>query len=642
MAKKEVEVKGKMDVTEVKDGFKEIKEAANNAKEAASNSASGAKKDWMGLYDIFSGPIPRGIKSVVREFKNTQRQVDRTSKSFAALRTTLASLGIPLLVIAITALIDNLEAVTDWLGITSQANRDAKAAQEAHTDAVNEFTAANMASIQILRDNTQSLEQRQTALDNLSKSIEGIAELNLEEADSIEKINQAYERQQRLEGINAEIRERTSQLTEKQNELNDIGLKWFQFKQGALADERREEENRNEFLESEVLPITNDLLTLEQQRNEILRELAEEEKARKAAREAEAEAAKAAADALREEERRLESLEKLKSDIYGREEERRRMLGKTDHEQNLERLKIQEEGELARARELGASRDVLLMIEENFLAQRNDLIAEYEDRLNQTETQRREAEEAKRQADTEKRLAERERYLKEIDKLWEASTLNPENDEEARQRELDALAEKYDQQLALAEGNAKLMQALLQKNLEEVAAINKKYDDKEIAAEKAKQKELDDARKFAVDSTMDMLGTIGGLFERGSEAQKRLAVVEVLVNQAKAISNAIAGATAAAAATGPAAPFTLAGYIASMIASVVGGFMQVKNILSEANVDSGGIGQARGVSGPGITPTLTPQNVTATPGSSFRAYVVQSELQGMQNFQSDVSKRITL
>jgi hypothetical protein len=642
MAKKEVEVKGKMDVTEVKDGFKEIKEAANNAKEAASKSATGAKKDWMGLYDIFSGPIPRGIKSVVREFKNTQRSVDRTSKSFKALRSTLASLGIPLLVIAITTLIENLEAVTDWLGITSQANRDAKAAQEAHTDAVNEFAAANVASMEIIRDNTLSIEQRQIALDNLSKTIQGIAELNLEEADSIEKINEAYERQQRLEGLNAEIRERTTQLTEKQNELNEVGLPWYI----TIADKERErmvlEQRRHEFLESNVLPIANELLTLEQQRNQILLDLAEEEKQRKEAREAEAEAAKAAADALREEERRLESLEKLKSDINQREEERRRMLGKTDHEQNLERLKIQEEGELSRARELGASREVLTMIEENFLAQRNELIAEYEDRLNQTEAQRREAEEAKRKADDDKRLAERERYLKEIDKLWEASILNPENDEEARQRELDALAEKYDQQLALAEGNADLMVALRQKNREEVDAINKKYDDKEIADEKAKQKELDDARKFAVDSTMDMLGTIGGLFERGSEAQKRLAVVEVLVNQAKAISSAIAGATAAAAATGPAAPFTLAGYIASMIASVVGGFMQVKNILSEANVDGGGIGQARGVSGPGITPTLTPQNVTATPGSSFRAYVVQSELQGMQNFQSDVSKRVTL
>ena len=642
MAKKEVEVKGKMDVTEVKDGFKEIKEAANNAKEEASKSASGAKKDWMGLYDIFSGPIPRGFKMVVREFKNTRRQVDRTARSFKALRSALASLGIPLLITAITLLIDNLEAVTDWLGITSQANRDAKEAQEAHTDAVNEFASANSASIAILRDGNRTLEARQLALDNLSKSIEGIKDLNLEDADAIEKVNAAYERQMRLEGLNAEIRQRQSQLSEKQVELTEQESSWLDVLAGKSFAESAARRRAAQFTEEEIIPIEQSLISLEEERNNILKNLLDEEKERQAAREAEAEAAKAAAEALREEERRLESLEKLKSDIYQREEERRRLLGKTDHEQNLERLKIQEEGELARARELGASREVLLMIEENFLAQRNDLIAQYEDRLNQTEKQRRETEEAKRQADNEKRLAERERYLKEIDKLWEASTLNPENDEEARQRELDALAEKYDQQLALAEGNADLMVALRQKNREEVDAINKKYDDKEIADEKAKQKELDDARKFAVDSTMDMLGTISGLFERGSEAQKRLAVVEVLVNQAKAISNAIAGATAAAAATGPAAPFTLAGYIASMIASVVGGFMQVKNILSEANVDSGSVGQGRSVSGPGITPTLTPQNVTATPGSSFRAYVVQSELQGMQNFQSDVSKRVTL
>jgi hypothetical protein len=61
---------------------------------------------------------------------------------------------------------------------------------------------------------------------------------------------------------------------------------------------------------------------------------------------------------------------------------------------------------------------------------------------------------------------------------------------------------------------------------------------------------------------------------------KALAIFDVAMKQGQAIAAAIAGATAAAAATGAGAPFALAGYIASMIGTVVAGFGQVAGILS--------------------------------------------------------------
>ena len=54
------------------------------------------------------------------------------------------------------------------------------------------------------------------------------------------------------------------------------------------------------------------------------------------------------------------------------------------------------------------------------------------------------------------------------------------------------------------------------------------------------------------------------------------------VDTAKAISSTIAGAAAAAAAGGPAAPFLLASYITSGIATVLAAAVSAKKILGEA------------------------------------------------------------
>lgn len=72
-----------------------------------------------------------------------------------------------------------------------------------------------------------------------------------------------------------------------------------------------------------------------------------------------------------------------------------------------------------------------------------------------------------------------------------------------------------------------------------------------------------------------------------------------IANTAKAITEAVSGATQAAAAGGPAAPFLLAGYIAGMVgavlsavASVAGSFQSAKGLMSQAsagNFNTGGV-----------------------------------------------------
>lgn len=78
-----------------------------------------------------------------------------------------------------------------------------------------------------------------------------------------------------------------------------------------------------------------------------------------------------------------------------------------------------------------------------------------------------------------------------------------------------------------------------------------------------------------------------GINQMGAEGtafSKALAVAQIAIDTAISISKSIAGATAAAAAGGPAAPFLLAGYIASMVGAVVSGIAGAKKALGEANV----------------------------------------------------------
>lgn len=86
-------------------------------------------------------------------------------------------------------------------------------------------------------------------------------------------------------------------------------------------------------------------------------------------------------------------------------------------------------------------------------------------------------------------------------------------------------------------------------------------------------------------------GALNSVFSQVSEdsqqfasLQKALALFDIFINQARAIGAAVAGATTAAAATGPGAPLVLAGYIASMVATVAAGIGQAIGIVQKQQV----------------------------------------------------------
>lgn len=89
---------------------------------------------------------------------------------------------------------------------------------------------------------------------------------------------------------------------------------------------------------------------------------------------------------------------------------------------------------------------------------------------------------------------------------------------------------------------------------------------------------------MAAQSAANVLRGIGNLIGEQTAAgiafQKVAAGIDLAINTAVSISNAIAGATSAAAATGPGAPFALIAYIGSMVGAVIGAIAQARTIIS--------------------------------------------------------------
>jgi hypothetical protein len=113
----------------------------------------------------------------------------------------------------------------------------------------------------------------------------------------------------------------------------------------------------------------------------------------------------------------------------------------------------------------------------------------------------------------------------------------------------------------------------------------------ELDAEKARQmallaqeKAYLDARVAMAQDTLSALSSLISISNLSSEEQaafqQQLAIFEIAISTAASLANTIQGATAAATATGPLAPFTLAGYIATGVATVLGAFAQANQLVN--------------------------------------------------------------
>jgi TP901 family phage tail tape measure protein len=215
-----------------------------------------------------------------------------------------------------------------------------------------------------------------------------------------------------------------------------------------------------------------------------------------------------------------------------------------------------------------------LINEQEWIAKNLEITKIYEQELEDFNTQRLEKEKQAYQA-------------------WqEAQRLSNQTEQEA---EINAVITKND--LLIQQSRAFREQGLMQQA--EFDALEKETtENKEAALEAIEQKyaqqKIDREREQNIErmnAQTQMFTEFGNMFtamnqlvsdqgEAGAGFAKTLAIFQIAMDTATALSSAIAGATAAAASTGPGAPFVLAGYIASMVATVFTSMSKAKSLLS--------------------------------------------------------------
>jgi hypothetical protein len=240
--------------------------------------------------------------------------------------------------------------------------------------------------------------------------------------------------------------------------------------------------------------------------------------------------------------------------------------------------------------------------------------------------------------------ARRDRLIEEITEDDAVARELKENLRQLAQAELNAIEdESLAKELARLEEAAKKKKAILDK---EKADVKK--------TEEAKQ-EYRQAGLSAASSIVGSLGQLAGLMaKQGDESvalQKTLAIAQVAINTAQAISAGIAGATTSATATGPGAFVATPIFIATTIATILGSLAQVGTILAGVPGPSAG-GAISGASA--NIPAAAAPNISAAATTStelggaeqaqlapIQAFVVETEMTGNQQNISQIENQVT-
>ena len=205
-------------------------------------------------------------------------------------------------------------------------------------------------------------------------------------------------------------------------------------------------------------------------------------------------------------------------------------------------------------------------------------------------------------AKTEEQVkAEEERAMRILEYKRELAESGSEEELAIQKQILDAQMAQELENTELSEEEKYLIRQTYKKKAEE---LDKEYHDNLVKqAEDARAAYKDSLKATAASASeafgamSDLLGEYSEQSEEAAAAQKAFGIAKIIVDQAtsiadtaKAITAAVAGATEAAAAGGIAAPFLIAGYIASMVgavlgavASVAGSFVQAKQIIQGAD-----------------------------------------------------------
>ena len=203
-----------------------------------------------------------------------------------------------------------------------------------------------------------------------------------------------------------------------------------------------------------------------------------------------------------------------------------------------------------------------------------------------------------------------------------------------QEKEIAALVASYDAKYLIASDNADLEKQLKEKQKEEIATINKKYIDKELADEEAKakkKKEIQDNQIQTVQNGLSIISSLSELFAGKSQAQQKKAFkIQKAANIAAATIDTFKGAQSAyASQIIPLDPTSVVrGAIAAGVV-IAAGLANIKKIAStQFSGDSVTAPTPSDAGGSGSGGAITPQfNVVGNSGINQLAQIQQQPTQ---------------
>ena len=352
----ELIVQLKVESKEAKKSLEDFGKTLKKTEQQASDAATKPTKDWKGFAELFSGLLPRNLQGMIRSFKSTQRGVKGVARSFKALKSAYAGLGIGLIVLGLEALVDNWEAVSDAIGLTSEEQRRNEKITQSQNKAYQELDSSTRGYVAVLRDQLATEESVANAVDQLNRSLGNVIDKEATREVQLQQATAALDAKQKADQAEIRVRELQNAVTEDSIALTDdltnlqTGLMtaFRTPKQIQAAMEERVQQNKN--LKKELEEATAVVAEETAAYADLQKQAKEAEEARRKER-MEAEAASRASESAAK--RAAETRRRIETDTANYLEE----VGKTEEEKQVLRLQRKQERERQDAKEANLRAD---------------------------------------------------------------------------------------------------------------------------------------------------------------------------------------------------------------------------------------------------------------------------------------------
>ena len=485
--------------------------------------------------------------------------------AFTTLRGALMAVGIGILVAGVAALIANFDKVSDWISKSwfGSLARGIASAFTALTDFIGITSQAERDLEKMSKATTKSNEE-------LGRQIEVLTALGGKEKE-------VYELKKR----------------QAENELNVL-RETFKTK-GKLTDDEWKQFND---LKNKQKVLTIEYGNFEKQQAE--KKKKEDEAA---AKEAAAKAQENYKKNIENERKAFQDLAEERRKQLELNAKDERALADIKYNNDLERLKVAKANDL-RQENLTASarkaiKDKYAVLEVNAKIEHDKKIKDLDQKAQDERLKQQEDFENKRKELTEKEISD---TVAATDDFYKAEQLKLTQ----RNADADEFAALELQRLEAQLQNAKdYGQSTVDLELQ-IAQKKKEIYDKDAADKKAAEEAKIEYQNQMLQATYDSLAALQGILKDGSDAAKAAALLDIAIKTGVGFAQGLDIAQKGAAGTGPAAPYAFPIFYAQQIAAVLGAVSRAKSILKGGGSGGtgGGGGRVSVPSAPGLAPTV--------------------------------------